>query len=205
MQKLRFKTKILTVFLLLSLFSIALYRTYANGAVLISGSNFNIETAGSIGFQSQYTLDMEVTSGIMNGTNGKLGVTMRTGSLSFDSYDDCTLELSSADAPQGFRLDTSGVESTAMLGDFVYETVFKSGKRIVLTWSWNQPSFVDIYFMLGVGLSGIIMMIFAPTWVAFAIIHKAYDAETAKRFGMAMLIFIIGFGMVVCWLWPGGT
>jgi len=193
----------LIVFLSLTILVSSRSRTEAYTTV-ISGSGFSIEIADSIGFTTEYTLDIEVISGFWNGTNGTITATTRRGVLAFESTNATTLELSSVDSEHGFRLDTEGVESSSSLGNSTYRTVIATANHIVLVWSWNQPSFIDLWFMFGVGMTGIAMMILGPFYLAKGVVKNAYSSDTAQRLGWAALLFIIGFGLVVCWLWPGG-
>ena len=175
-----------------------------SNVVTVSASDTNIlfETSGNLAFQHDYTLNMEVISGVLNGTNGTIQLTGRSGTLTFISSNDSTIQVSSSDAPNGFRYTTEGVSSTTQIDEYVYQSSIISGNNIFIHWSWNQYSFVDEYFMLGVGMFGITLMVFAPTWTAFQVVKKAYDFETVKRLGYSLFLFIIGFGLFITWLWP---
>jgi len=62
-------------------------------------------------------------------------------------------------------------------------------------------SWLDLYFMFGVGMVGLFMMVFAPTWVAFGLRRNVFQPDKIERIGKAVLIFIIGFGLFISWLW----
>ena len=57
--------------------------------------------------------------------------------------------------------------------------------------------------MLGVGITGIIMMIAGPTMFARTFIKHGLDPDTVEWLGYAMLMIVMGFGFLVVWLWPG--
>jgi len=200
------KNKILTVFLVLTLFLFLYFKKdfvdASNG--LVSTSNFYIflEENSKLGFQHDHILIMEVISGNMNGTNATIHLTGRSGTLSFISSNTSTIEVSCSNDSNGFRYDTEGITSTIQTDTFTYQSIIPDSTQIVIHWSWNQYSFVDEYFMLGVGVFGITLMVFAPTWTAFQVIKKAYDFETVKRIGYSLFLFIIGFGLFITWLWP---
>lgn len=71
---------------------------------------------------------------------------------------------------------------------------------------WVTPfiiewSLIGMYTTLGIGLSGVFLMCFAPSWVAWKIKKKGVDVDTVERFGYALLLFLVGFGLFVMWLW----
>jgi len=71
-------------------------------------------------------------------------------------------------------------------------------------WDWRHEeydSWLDLYFMFGVGMAGLVMMAFAPTYLVFGIRKKSFGTETAERVGYCILIFCVGFGLFVSWLW----
>jgi len=178
-------------------------KAYAQ-STLVTGSNIHYLVAenGELRFQHDYIFEVTVVTGSLNGTNGTIRLTGRSGTLTFISSNDSTIQVSSSDAPNGFRYTTEGVSSTTQISEFVYQSNITSGNNILIRWSWNQYSFVDEYFMLGVGVFGITLMVFAPTWTAFQVVKKAYDFETVKRIGYSLFLFIIGFGLFITWLWP---
>ena len=67
------------------------------------------------------------------------------------------------------------------------------------------PSYVDIYFGLGLFLAGVIMMIFAPSWVAWKVKKSGVTPDTVERLGYAMLIFIVGFGLFLSFIYGSGA
>ena len=67
------------------------------------------------------------------------------------------------------------------------------------------PSYVDIYFGLGLFLGGIIMMIFAPSWVAWKVKKSGVTPDTVERLGYAMLIFLVGFGLFLSFIYGSGA
>jgi hypothetical protein len=71
---------------------------------------------------------------------------------------------------------------------------------------WVTPfiiewSLIGMYTTLGIGLSGVFLMCFAPSWVAWKIKKKGVDTDTIERFGYALLLFLVGFGLFIMWLW----
>lgn len=62
------------------------------------------------------------------------------------------------------------------------------------------PNWLDLYFMFGVGIAGLILMIFAPTWVGFGLRRKSFDPDKVERIGIAFLLFCIGYGLFISWL-----
>lgn len=62
-------------------------------------------------------------------------------------------------------------------------------------------SWVGSYTLIGLGFGGLFLMVFAPTWVALMIRKKGITDESVERFGFAFLLFLVGFCLVITWLW----
>ena len=62
-------------------------------------------------------------------------------------------------------------------------------------------SVVDQYTWLGIGLGGIALMVWSPAWVAWKIKKKGIDVDTIERIGFALVIFVMGFGLFISWLY----
>lgn len=55
----------------------------------------------------------------------------------------------------------------------------------------------------GIFLGGIIMMIYAPSWVAWKIKKSGVTPDTVERMGYAMLIFLLGLGLFLSYIYGG--
>ena len=195
------KTKILIVFLFLFLVSIAIYtfRVKAD-SLLASGTNFNIYfTDSTLTFQALSNIEFECVTGVWNATNSTLTLRSESGSISFIPVDNCTLDIGTV-SDRDFMVEVSGASSTETEGN--YTATILSGPRVTITWRYLPWSMIDNYFMLGVGLTGIIMLIAGPTWAARTFIKHGLDPDTMEHIGYAMLFMILGFGFLVVWLWP---
>ena len=62
-------------------------------------------------------------------------------------------------------------------------------------------SYVDLYTWLGIGLAGLALMVWSPAWVAWKIKKKGMDVDTVERIGFALVIFVMGFGLFISWLY----
>lgn len=62
-------------------------------------------------------------------------------------------------------------------------------------------NFINEYFGLGLFLAGIVMMIYAPSWVAWKIKKSGVTPDTVERAGYAMLIFLMGFGLFITFIY----
>ena len=97
-------------------------------------------------------------------------------------------------------LSVSGASLTKIGEEQIYIANIQSGNNVVITWYYRLPSWIDDYTMLGIGLGGLVMMIFAPSWVALKIKKSGMDADSIERIGYGMLIFVFGFGMFLIWV-----
>lgn len=154
----------------------------------------------SLAFQSDNTLLIEVLSGVLNGTSCSFSLYEKRGSLSFTAMDNSVIEINSPDAEEGFDISIKGA-SVSNLGNFTYRANIKSGNHVNIVWSWRLESWLDKYTMFALGVSGIGLMVFSPTWVALEFRKKGLDADSIERAGYGVLLFCVGFGLMVMWLW----
>lgn len=169
---------------------------------IISGSIFSLTfpSGDSLSLQGNYALFFDVKNGLWNGSSGVITVYADRGRFSFYAENDSVIEVSSPDAPSGIDFGVSGA-SSSQTDKFVWLVTVTSGNIVTFTWNWRIVSWLNLYFMFGVGMTGIILMVFAPTWVAFGLRKKAFDPDKIERIGIALLIFCIGFGLFISWLW----
>lgn len=196
------KAQILIVFLALFLVSITIYKFSARADSLLAsgtGLTFFFEDSALI-FPAYSNIEFECVSGVWNGTNGTLSVWINEGTLSFIPADNCTLDIGTV-SDREFSVDCTGASLTRNNGN--YTATILSGPRVTIRWRYLPWSLIDNYFMLGVGITGIIMMIAGPTMFARTYIKHGLDPDTAEWLGYAMLMIVMGFGFLVVWLWPG--
>jgi len=173
-----------------------------SSSLLIYGSDFGLtfNAGDSLALCGNYPLLFDVQSGLWNGSSGGLTVYADRGRFSFFAENDTVLEVSSPDAPSGLDFGGSGATFES-IGKFLWKVTITSGNIVVFTWNWRLVSWLDLYFMFGVGMAGLIMMVFAPSWVALGVRRNAFQVDKMERIGYAILIFCVGFGLFMCWLW----
>jgi len=169
---------------------------------LVYGQNFSLQfyEGDSLGFQGNNLLVFDVKSGYWNGSSGSTTVYADRGKFSFYAENNTVLEVSSPDAISGIELSVSGASYTKT-GKFVWLVTITPNNTVSFVWNWRLTSWLDLYFMFGVGMSGLIMMVFAPSWVAMGVRRNAFETDKIERIGYALLIFCVGFGLFCCWLW----
>lgn len=62
-------------------------------------------------------------------------------------------------------------------------------------------TWLSMLFGLGLFIGGIIMMIASPSWVAWGIRKEGVTPDTVERAGYGMLIFILGLGLFLTYLY----
>lgn len=194
--------KILIAFLCL-IFIIAINtKVEALSRVVFSGTYDEIYAVvnGGFVFWGDHAVDFTVTSGILNGSAGDIEVRLDSGTIGFTAEDTCTILISSV-SERDFLVECSGAALSRSNGN--YTVSITSGLGIRISWRYLPWSLIDNYFMLGIGLTGIILLIAGPTMFARTFIKHGLDTETIEWFGYSMLMMIFGFGFVVVWLWPG--
>ena len=196
------KTEILIVFLFLFLLSITTYKFSARAdSLLASGTGFTLYFEDSaLTFQHYSNVEFDCVTGIWNATNGTLSLYNDKGALSFIPVDNCTLNIGT-DSDRELQVTASNTALSESEGN--YTSTILSGARVTLSWRFLPWSMIDNYFMLGVGLTGIIMMIAGPTIFARTFVKHGLDTESVEWLGYAMLMMVMGFGFLVVWLWPG--
>jgi len=169
---------------------------------IASGSGFNIEfsTGQTLALQSDNTLQIEVLSGLLNGSSG-LTMWNDRGRLTIFASNDSTIEINSPDAEGAFDLTISGANQTTKTDRFTWNAVIKSGNTVTIFWGWRIESWIDKYTMLALGFGGLILMVASPTWVALEIRKKGLDADSIERGAYGLLLFCVGFGLLIMWLW----
>jgi hypothetical protein len=189
----------LTSCLLLFLtFNIAFAVTTHNPFNLVchSGKSFNVAN------DWDRNLRIEVTSGTtLNGTNATLTTSFNYGQLTFYSRNTTSITLSCENNPEQLLLGIEGATSFSHDDNFVYYATLPTAKTIIISWSWGLESWVDKYTSLGIGLTGVGMIAFAPLYVAWGIRKEGFNLESFHRIMIAMLFLILGLGLLFVWLW----
>lgn len=197
------KTKILTAFLFLIFITSFTMKVKAQGRTLVSGSfdpMFAVVDGGFV-FWGDHYVNFTVVSGTWNGSSGEITVKTDSGDLVFTSQDNCTIEVSVPETDRDFQMQASGVALSE--SDGVYSIIVTSGPKVRITWRYLPWSLIDNYFMLGVGLTGIVMLIAGPIWFVRTFVTHGLDSQTIEQIGYTMLLVVMGFGFAVVWLWPG--
>lgn len=172
-----------------------------SSTVLVSGSDFalNFHAGESLGLQGDYPLFFEVESGFWNGSQGALTVYDDRGQFRFFAENNTVLKVSCPDSPSGIDFDVSGANYSNP-AKFVWLVTVTTNSTVSFLWAWRLVSWLDLYFMFGVGISGVFMMVFAPSWVAYGFRRNAFDPDKIERVGYAILLFCVGFGLFMSWL-----
>jgi len=198
----KLKTKILIVFLFLTFITaFTLTMKVKANSLLASGSGFTLYFVDSaLTFQQYSNVEFDCVSGTWNATNATLSVWIDKGTVSFIPVDNCTLNIGTI-ADRDFQVTSLRASLTKSEGN--YTATILSGARVTISWRYLPWSLIDNYFMLGVGLTGIIMLIAGPTMFARTFIKHGLDEDSVEWIGYAMLMMVMGFGFLVVWLWSG--
>jgi hypothetical protein len=146
-------------------------------------------------------LQIEVTSGTLNGTNATLTLSLDAGQLSFYSYDAATITLTCENGRDLLNLAVNGATSLTHTEDFVYSATLPSSVIIGISWSWNLESWIDKYSQLAIGVFSVVLLVFAPLYVAWGIKKEGFNEDSMKRIMWAMIMMVMGIGLLIAWLW----
>ena len=178
--------------------------TYATN-YLVYGVNIRIYFLSNtaLAFQNDVdeTVSLEITSGLLNSTSNAIKVDTGGGYFHFTAINDTQITITHEGIDQVY---VSGDQnnSNRMIASDTSITI-DANNYVRISWRFLPWSLIDNYFMLGVGLTGIVMLIAGPTWFARTYIKHGLDTDTIEHLGYGMLMMIMGFGFVVVWLWPG--
>jgi len=160
-------------------------------APVTNGFKIIFETGQSFRIQAWYDpnlfLTFTVQSGILNGT-GTLSMTGEgAGTLTIMPITNATVTITASE----------GIEYTVNGERNVTSCTLESSP---ITIAWGLMSYtipLDTYLLVGMGIFGFASIIFAPLYIVKK--FKEHDALGALTIGF--LIFIIGVGCVIVWLW----
>lgn len=182
-------------------YGIALVRSPEN--LIISGSGFTVffnETETIImGSSIEYLVDFTVSSGLLNGTDAKLSIREKSGSISFIPQNESTLIFSVVDST-GKSIDFQTNAQYQKLAAFQYSvSITASASRTVISWRFTQETFTNWEFYFG--MAGVIMMVCAPSWFAIKLRDGLHHGDEIVERGIyALILFVVGYSMMLVWL-----
>jgi len=198
------KRKLLSLSLITALFVLQLIQFSTSPQnLIVSGSDFAIEfsTGEALALQGDDTLQIEVLEGVLNSSSNYILMYDRRGEFRFVALNDSTLEVSSPDAEAGFDIEILGANQTTRTDRFTFQSVIKSGDTVRILWNWRIEDWISKYTMLSIGIGGLVLMVASPTWGVWVIRKKGLDPDSIERVMYAFLLFCVGFGLLVMWLW----
>jgi hypothetical protein len=177
--------------------------------VWVSGSNFNIKLNALDAIQFQHEdnklFKIEVLTGTLNGTDCTLGVTETYGTLTFHSQTNCSFELTQNHDELMMRIECTGFPLSPIVMGHSWNGTFSTGQTVYMLWSWNELMIHEQYwnFLLGIAGAGLIM--FGVTFMSWSIKKYRFgfmDSDKTYALPVGIISLLIGFGLVVMWLWP---
>lgn len=164
----------------------------------MQASDFGLEVneGMGIGFQGNRIIELEVKSGFLNGSSTFLSFYPKRGQLRFTAVNASTIQINATDTD----VSVTGANFTN-IGRFLWNVKIKSGDNVKIVWSWRIESWVGKYTMFALGFSGLILMVASPAWVAWQLRKSGIKPEDFERIMYGLLLFSVGFGLLVMWLW----
>jgi len=169
----------------------------------IGTSHVLFENGGSLGFQIAIneTVTLTITSGLLSSTTNALKLTRSDGYFHFTAINNTQIKITYEGVDQVFVSGDQNKGNRLIYSDTTITVL--TGNNVQISWHFQPWSLIDNYFMLGVGLTGIIMLIAGPTMFARTFIKHGLDSDSIEWLGYSMLMVVMGFGFLVVWLWPG--
>jgi len=158
---------------------------------IASGSNFDLYFPSGSAFQFQHlaqpfqpsmTAKVTVTSGVLNGTNGSLSMTVDGGSLSFLSRNTATLTTTNA------TITVNGVSKGTSA------SIISSDNVQI---SWSAPAFEPFLPLMFIfGMVGLFGMFVGPAYT----IHKVKHREYYDGFVTGFILTVTGLVLFIAWI-----
>jgi hypothetical protein len=170
-------------------------------AYVLGTCNFHFNVGESFSFQGidNDTVIFTVMNGTLDTTDSTVQIYASMGRVVFNSSSVATLNFTSLN-PMNLRLSVDGKSNFAKIGNSYIMSV-PLGADMIIQWQFYPPDFLGDYFLLGEGLVGVGLMIFSPAWVTWEIKKHGVTQTAIERFGYAILLFIVGFGLIIMYLW----
>ena len=195
------KTLFLIFILFIFILQIRFKTAYSDNPILETSQFLLIFPNGSsVSFVGEYAFRMNVSTGTFNGTNSLLKIYSGRGSLKLNAVDSCVLfGYAPNDVFQWLTVRVQNCEIIRL--ETYYRIIISPMQNVVISWRLEEMpvSFVD-YTMFAFGMGGIALLIFAPVYFVKQF-NRGLTEDTIERFGMGFLMFILGVGMVIAWLW----
>jgi len=183
--------------LILSLFSL-LFLAVGISKANVSSTAFTIilEDAGGIEFHNTDSMNLTITvaSGTLNSTESYLTMTTDKGSLQFNSSQNVVLNLYFNGCQAS--VSVNDVQRSSEYGELISAN---SNDKVEVSWRWQMADLIGDWFIPGMGLGGIALMLFGGFWAARQI--RNFSEVTILNIGWAMMIIFVGLGLTIGWLW----
>lgn len=204
-MKVKLTALVLVPFILCIVVSSAFAQSYPSVA---EGSDFDI--LGSIGFQHLpyatgsasspgYTFTIENLDGPLQGSDARLGMNARGGTLSFHNEVLCHVQLY-ADVPITMHCS---VDVSATVKSQSWNSTFPADTEILVTWGYELTPFYVTYWSILIGSLSIILLFAAVIMMAYAVRKHRFnilDADKTMLGIISICLFIFGIGLLFYWL-----
>lgn len=177
------------------------YPDYDRETVITGGDfviYFNTNNTLSFSGNLDQRIYFEVTSGEWNGTDCRLNVWERSGVFIFHSETNTTL-LAYTNGTGSCDLDTVNIQKVQLNGTS-YNLTVTENNDCSITWQMKGGA-SRAEWLFGIGITGAVLMIASVIYLAFKIRGGIRNMdEIVERGYFALILFLIGFCMVVVWL-----
>ena len=198
---LRWKSSLLAIACLLVYLHLSIHCAYTRSQIITTANAFDLVISDTLSIQNdEEFVTFTVESGLLNGSNTNLDVDTGAGHLVFYAEDNCELEMELI-TERTISVSVVGctIESTSDTNIFIITIL--SGNNVEISWGYNLESYADKYTVLAFGIVGVCMMVFAPVWGIRKILNDGLEVETVERVGYAILVFMIGLGLFITFLY----
>ncbi len=169
------------------------------------GSGFNI--AGSVAFQHPafvsaaygsegFTFTVERLTGTFNGSDGRLGMNVRGGTLSFHNNNLVQVQLY-ADVPIQI---TCSAEVTVTVAGRSWNSTFLADTDVIISWGYELVPFYAANWTILMGIAGVVLLFASAITLAYGVRAHHFqilDADVTMTGVFSIVFFVLGTGMLV--------
>ena len=181
----------LTIFLFVSLVFLTLnvHATSNTSYHVIFPANSNLQFQNDI----NKTVQLHILSGVLNSTTNSISIYESGGYFCFTALNDTQIEITY----EGVNIvqvsgDQDNEQRTIPSGTVI---TVKKGNNVRIGWTTTLEVWLPV--TLALGILGFGMLVASPTYTFYKIKQREYSSA----FCWGFLMFIIGIGLVIVWLW----
>jgi hypothetical protein len=158
----------------------------------------NLRNLPGIYLSYPYYLNVSNTGGNFSGSGFTVYGSDRYGLLTYTALADHNFTLNFDPTTDRPRVVLEGF-SASVVDLWEYTGEVNTNDLVLIRWEGFRPGVIDLYFILGIGISGISMIIAGLVFMAL-LITGGFKGDNLNYLAISFVLVILGFGLTVVWL-----